>query len=376
MIFKKLLSSIISDGYLFGMILFLIIVSLLSVYSTSSVVSFSKTGDTTSMLFEHMQKVSLSIAVLVIVSCFSISKLKFLIPLIYGISFILLGIVLFMGDHLDGTTINGSKRWITLLGFQFQPSELMKIALVLMLAKQLSDVKKNYLYIGALFACPIFLIGLENGSTAMLIATCGLFMLIIGNYPMRLILIGLGCIVALFLILLMFDLLPRVDTWTGRISRFFEGGGEDIQSEYAKTAIATSDIMGVGLGQSAMKSFLPISYADFIFAVIVEETGIVGIVTLLAVYCGIFFRARVHAVRCEMKFDAYVLIGIAFMYTLQAFVHIFVNIGIFPVTGQTLPFISWGGSSSLFVAMGYGIMLSIIRDINKNQKANINQHTD
>lgn len=364
---NKLWSLAHGDTWIKILILVLLFASCLFVYTSTSPMSYKTSYDTSSMLFSHLFKIILSAGVLIVFSRLSVRVTFKSVEVLYILSIALLMVVKFFG-----TETNGASRWLDLGFMSFQPSELAKVVFVMYLAKQLSLRQRNYVKIILAFVLIVGLIFVENGSTGLLLLITGLFICVIAevSIPWKYLLAGIAVLSVLGVILIQLDLLPRLDTWYNRFDRFFSGEA-DIQSDYAKIAVASGGLWGEGIGESDMKNFLPLSFADYIFAIILEEKGLFALIVSITVYGLLFKRIRDYALMCENRYEAYLLMGLSFMYTLQAVVHMFVNVGLFPVTGQTLPMVSWGGTSGIFVCMAYGTILSITHDIKQANKNKI-----
>lgn len=367
---KKLWASLHGDNWIKLCIILLMVMSALIVFSSTSPLSYKNTHDTSHMFYSHIGKMVLSLGALWVFSRITVRITIKCVDVLYYISLALLLVVKFYSAE-----VNGASRWIDLGFITFQPSEFAKVVLMLFLAKHLSSPEKNVLRTIVLYMLPVTLIFLENGSTGILLITSGLFIVLLsGVFKFRYVcLAGVG-LVLLFAVVAYFELFPRLSTWSGRISRFINGAA-DIQADYSMIAVASGGLGGVGLGNSDMKNFLPLSFADYIFAIVLEETGAVGLILTLVAYGLMFKRIRDYAMMSERKFESYALLGLGGMYTFQAIMHMFVNVGLFPVTGQTLPLVSWGGTSGIFVCIAYGTILSITHDIQQSKKQVINSKT-
>jgi cell division protein FtsW len=295
---------------------------------------------------------------------------------------------------LQGSTIGGANasRWIRvpIVGFTFQPSTLAALVLMVYVARYLSKNKdKEHTFKDSILPLwvPVFIvIGLilpANFSTAALIFSMVILLTFLGGYPLKYlsVIIGSGLIVLMFFVLTAKafpDLMPnRVDTWTSRITSFMDSDvtEEDYQIEKAKIAIATGGIQGLGPGKSVQKNFLPQSSSDFIFAIIVEEYGLIGGISLLFLYLWLLFRIVIVAQKSETVFGKLLSIGVGIPIVFQALVNMGVAVQLFPVTGQTLPLISSGGTSIWVTCLALGIVLSVStkREVEKGQE-NEEQH--
>jgi cell division protein FtsW len=363
------------DSFLWALVVILLLFSFLPVYSASSNLAYMPrgTGNTTKYLVKHFAHVIIGLGLL-----YAIHK----VPYNYfkGLSILLLPVVvvLLIYTAMQGTTMGGANaaRWITIpgVGVQFQTSTFAFVVLMVWVAKYLSSIKEKvitfkqsllplWLPVGIVLA----LVLPANFSTTALIFAMVLLLCFVGGYPKKYLLgiIGVG-IVALGLFVLTAKAFPglfpnRVDTWVSRIMSFSGEGDSDTtyQVDKAKTAIANGYIFGEGPGKSTSKHFLPQSSSDFIYAIIIEEFGLIGGVFLLGVYMFFLFRLIIIATKAESVFGRLLVIGVGFPIVFQALVNMAVAVNLMPVTGQTLPFISSGGTSILMSCMSVGIVLSV-----------------
>jgi cell division protein FtsW len=282
---------------------------------------------------------------------------------------------------LSGTNLNEANRWLTLpvINLTFQSSDVAKLFLIMYLARVLSKKQeeiKNFrsgflpVIIPAILICTLILPA--NFSTAAILFVTSIVLIFIGRISLKYIfsLIGLG-IVAIVLIFSLAkaapNLFPRGGTWINRVDHFLnkENADEDAnyQVEQAKIAIVSGGIFGKSPGRSTQRNFLPHPYSDFIFAIIVEEYGIIGGAFVVLLYCILFFRVVRITTKCQGNFGAFLSIGIGFSLVFQALINMAVAVHLFPVTGQTLPLISMGGTSIWFTCISIGIILSVSRRI-------------
>lgn len=290
---------------------------------------------------------------------------------------LILSVPLLLYAFFFGSNINEASRWIEipLINKTFQPSDLAKLALISNLAAMLSkrqqnihDFKESFIPIILWVGLICGLIALSNFSTAaLLFATCMLIMFL-GRLPMKylflLVLVGAlagGTALALG---------QRFGTVISRMEDYFNPQELSYQAEQSYIAIATGGIAGKGPGKSDSRNLLPHPYSDFIYAIIIEEYGLFGGVTVLFLYIALLYRAMRAVSQSERAFGGLLSAGLGFALVLQAFVNMGVSVGILPVTGQTLPMISMGGTSLLFNGLALGIILSVSRgDIEDNTTA-------
>ena len=285
----------------------------------------------------------------------------------------LLGFTLFQGTTTAGAN---ASRWIRLpiIGFTFQTSNLAAVVLMIYVARYLAKIKDETITFKASILplwLPVFtvlmLILPANFSTAAILFFMVLMLCFLGGYPFKYLLriVGVG-VVLLSIFVLVAKAVPdlmddRVDTWFSRMESFWapEDVQEGYQMEKVKMAIARGGLFGVGAGKSVMKNSLPHSSSDFIFAIIIEEYGLVGAIIFLMVYLFLLFRIVVVANGAESVFGKLLTVGVGFPIVFQAFVNMAVTVGLFPVTGQTLPLISRGGTSIWMTCLAIGIVLSV-----------------
>lgn len=303
--------------------------------------------------------------------------------------FVLMGsIVLLILTPFIGTSVNGAERWISFMGITIQPSELAKISLMGTIAFLLS--KQNGQNDGLLFKWMIGLmvvvcaiIAMDNLSTAVLLFGVCYLLMFIGNVKLtRLLKVAGAAILAVILLVLLVNVLPaswsdsgplnRLGTWENRITHFgasdnmpeeeyYSVTDDNYQVAHAKIAIANGGVVGVFPGNSTERDFLPQAYSDFIYAIIIEEMGLLGGLFVLLLYVIILIRAGMIARKTEKKFPKYLVLGSALMLSVQAFINMGVAVSLFPVTGQPLPLISRGGTSTLITCAYFGLILSADR---------------
>lgn len=371
---KNIFQHIKGDKTIWAVVSLLALFSFLPVYSSSSSLAYLYgDGNTLKFLLKHFAHLVLGFVIL-----FGVHK----VPYHYfkGLSVIALPIVLILlvVTMTQGTTIEGANasRWIRIpfVGFTFQSSTLASVVLFTYVARYLARIKdKTVTFKETLLPLwfPVFivlaLILPANFSTAAIIFSMISILVFIGGYPIKYLLIILFA-GALFLTLFVVSakafpsLFPnRVDTWMSRIDNFTDG--EETEADYqidkAKAAIASGGITGLGPGKSIQKNFLPQSSSDFIYAIIVEEFGLVGSLFLMSLYMLLLFRFVIVAHKAKTIFGKLLVIGVGLPIVFVALVNMAVAVEIFPVTGQTLPLISSGGSSIWMTCMAIGMVLSV-----------------
>jgi len=376
--------SAIFDKYLKGdkviwiVVIFLYLASLLLIYSSSSSLAFRyHGGNTTYYLIKQAVFLLFGFIVIWTIHLLKYSIWYHLANILLAISIPLLGITLLFGRNL-----NAASRWLEIpgLGITIQSSDLAKIFLVIYVAKYLShiqdspiDFKEFLLQLILPVALVCALILPANFSTAALLGlTCWLMMLI-GRVNLKHLLgitgVGILLVGAFIAISLQFTNLSRAQTWVNRIENFINDDNPDgnYQLEQSKIAIATGGIIGKGPGRSTQRNFLPHPYSDFIYAIIIEEYGVVGGVIILTLYLILLYRAALLVKKSKRTFPAFLAFGLALLLTLQAFINMAVAVGAIPVTGQPLPLVSMGGSSLVVSSAALGIILGVSRSQNKKE---------
>jgi cell division protein FtsW len=367
---KKLIKG--KRGIWSGVVL-LVLYSAVVVYSSSSNLAFQYyQGNNAPIAMKHVIHVLMGFVLMIAVSNIPFRFFKNSSILVYIFALVLIAMALVKGTTIDGAS---AERWINLFGFSFQPSELAKVAMVAFLARQLTkhqdkvdSFKKSFLYI----ILPIVLICLaiikSSFSSAAFIFAISFAMLYVGNYSWKNLskIIGLG-LAGFALVLTVFYFAPnisnRMGTWKARVERFMsdeQSMDDNYQSEHAKMAILKGSVSGVGPGKSTHKYFLPQSNSDFIFAILVEEYGyFVGAFIPLGFYFFLFFEFIRVANQATSDFGKLLVFGLGFSIMFQTFINLGVASGLLPVTGQTLPLISAGGSSIWMTCISIGIILSV-----------------
>ena len=369
---RALERSMRGDRGIWIIIVLLSLISLAAVYSSTSSLAFLQGRTASFYLFRQFAFVTLGLATLFVCH---------LIPLGWYRKFSFLGmmiaIALLIITLVAGETHNDATRWITILGITIQPSEVVKVAMILYVAKVIEDrkfetFKEFTLYLMAPLGILTLLMlwgsisaGLILGGTAFLILLISGISFKHISKMMGIFFIGLILVVALAKATPLF---PRIETAVSRITTFADDGkGDTFQADHAKIAIASGGIFGKGPGNSTQRIILPKPYHDFIYAIIVEEYGIVGGGAVLLLFLWFFFRCYLIAKRCTRNFSSLLVIGLGLLIVLQAMLHICVNVGLLPVTGQTLPLVSLGGTSFIAVSAAFGIILAVSRTIERTE---------
>lgn len=373
------------DKVIWIIFMLLCLVSIIEVFSASSTLTY-KSGDHWRPITMHLILIMVGVIIVLVVHNIPCRWFKTAI-LLLPLSWLLLIIVI-----ISGIATNGAKRWIDLGIFQFQPSELAKMATIITVAFILSKTQeedhassKAIKYILWITGATCLLIFTENLSTAFLLCVAIFLMMYVGRVPLK----QLGILIAVFGGALIIGFatikyvpadawdkvgLHRMVTWQNRLDNHFDTSAVppekfdidgDAQVAHANIAIATSNIVGKGPGNSIQRDFLSQAFSDFIYAIIIEELGLFGGGVVAFLYIWLLMRIGRIARNCDKPYYAFLVMGIGFLLVTQAMFNMMVAVGIMPVTGQPLPFISKGGTS-IFINCAYiGIILSISRHVNE-----------
>jgi cell division protein FtsW len=365
------------DRTIWLIVMMLSFISALAVYSSTGTLAYKyQSGNTEYYILKHGFILMFGFALMYLFHLAPYTVYARFARLAFIITVPLLILTLFMG-----TNINDANRWITLplIGLSFQTSDLAKLSLILYLARLISKKQETITDFKASFVpivIPVFIIcGLilpANFSTAAVLFSTSMVLMFIGRVPLKFIFGLLGAAIIAFALFIGIAKLVgyngRISTWGSRIENFTSKKSTDegdYQVQQAKIAIATGGLLGKGPGQSAQRNFLPHPYSDFIFAIIIEEYGLVGGCFVVLLYLMLFYRAIQIVRRTERAFAAMIVIGCAFSLVFQALINMAVAVHIFPVTGQPLPMLSMGGTSIWFTSFAIGIVLSVSSEIDK-----------
>jgi cell division protein FtsW len=363
------------DRLIWAIAALLAIFSFLPVYSAASNLAYiSGDGDTFNYFVKHFVHLFLGFAIMYGVHKVPYRYFRGLSMVMIPVVLVLLAATMFQPETSESLT--NAKRWIKvpIVGFTFQPSTLASVVLMVYVARYLSKIKDKAVTFKETILplwVPVFLVLVlilpANFSTTAIIFTMIMALAFMGGYPIKyLVLILLSGIVAFTLFILTAKAFPdampnRVDTWTSRIENFTNG--EDTEADYqiekAKMAIASGGVQGLGPGKSNQKNFLPQSSSDFIFAIIIEEYGLIGGLFLMTLYLLLLFRIVIASHKADTIFGKLLVIGVGIPIVFQALINMAVAVELFPVTGQTLPLISSGGTSIWITCLAIGIILSV-----------------
>lgn len=363
------------DSQVWSIIAILAIVSLVVVYSASSNLAYiNSTGSTFKWLTKQSVHLILGLAFTVGISKLNYKYFGPIALMVFPFVILLLGYTSLQGIVSDSASATNTSRWISIpfIGVSFQTSSLANLALIAYLARYLSknDISK-YTFKETLvpillpIAAVCGLVVLANFSTAAMIFLICFVLLYIAGYPLKYLgyIVGIG-VASFGLLILIFTAFPnisnRMDTWKARIESYASGDSEDnYQVERAKMAIANGGAFGKGPGKSVLKNFLPQSSSDFIYAILIEEYGAIGGIVILSLYIWLFVRFAKIARKASSPFGTFLVIGIGSAFVIQALINMSVVVNLIPVTGQTLPLISAGGSSIWITCIGLGMILSV-----------------
>ncbi len=376
------------DKVIWTIAILLSILSLLAVYSSTGLLAYLKQdGNTEYYLFKQFVIIICGFALMYFIHLINYVKFEKIVHV-----FLVLAIILLVMTMLFGPEINYAKRYLKIpgTGLTFQTSDFAKLAIIMFIARFLVVNKEKIKSLKGAFipiVIPILLVcGLilpEDLSTSVSIFLVCLCLLFFAQVPIKYIaylcLIGIAIISILFIVSHYYPdpepdnpnshtLLKRVGTWKSRILTFFQPGEEEHQQVFhAKIAVASGGLLGKMPGNSTQKFFVPHPYSDFVYAIIIEEYGLAGGTVIMLLFLTLLFRS-IRIARQSKKFGAYLVIGISLMMVVQAMINMGVAVNLLPVTGQTLPFISMGGTSFWFSCIGIGIILSVSKSVNKQEQ--------
>lgn len=387
---NNLVSKTKGDRVIWAIVVILTIMSLLVVYSSTGSLAYKYSKSTESFLFKQFAFIVLGVMVI-----YFAHRVNYIIYSRIALILFLISIPLLLYTLFFGVQLNSGSRWIKLpvINMTFQTSDLAKLALFMYMSRMLSrkqdvikDFKKGFLPIIIPVGIICLLIAPANLSTAILIAGTSVLLMFIGRVSTKHILatIGIAMIPLVLLIAIAVSYydkgthkskdLPavlsagRVPTWIGRIQTFIYSSKDDqsekmYQVNQAKIAIASGGWFGLGPGNSRARNFLPHSYSDFIYAIILEEYGFIGGMFMVLIYLLFLYRCIRLYRKCPFAFGAFLALALGFTLVIQAIANMGVNVNVFPNTGVTLPLVSMGGSSFLFTCLAIGIVLSVARNV-------------
>lgn len=365
------------DRVIWAIVVLLAIISMVSVFSSASTLAYAeRSGEVSYYLIKHGVILAFGLVVIYVCHLLAYTKFSRWAPGMLVVAFVLLILTMIFGP-----VINNSQRWLEIpfIGLTFQTSDFAKLALIVFVARSIGskqDVIKDFKEAFVPIILPVLgicmLIAINDLSSALMLFLICILMMVVGRvalqYVLMLILLG----ISVFSLMVMLgskypELLPRASTWEKRIETFVNPSAASTDDRYqitkAQIAMANGGIIGVGPGNSTQRNYVPYAYADFIYAIIVEEYGVIGGIALILLYLLLFFRVVRLVTKSSKAFGAMVAFGIGLAVLMQAFMNIAVNLDLVPVTGLTLPLVSMGGTSVLFTCVSFGIILSVSKYI-------------
>ncbi len=384
---SNFLSRTKGDKVIWAIVIILTMVSILVVYSSIGSLAYKMNKSTESYLFKQIGFIALGVMII-----YFAHRVNYTIYSRVATILFLISIPLLIYTLKFGSSINEANRWIKLpvINMTFQTSDMAKLALFMYMSRQLSrrqdvikDFKKGFLPLMVPVIIICMLIAPANLSTALLIGGIAMMLMFIGRVRLRHIMLVVGS--ALIPLLLLIGIathyydkenhtskdIPsiltfgRMSTWIKRVQDFMYSDKSDAsyQVQQAKIAIAKGGWLGRGPGKSEQRNFLPHPYSDFIYAIIIEEYGLLGGTVIVLIYLLFLFRSIKIFQRCPYAFGAFLAVALSFTLVIQAMVNMAVNVNLFPTTGVTLPLVSMGGSSLWFTCFAIGIILSVARNV-------------
>jgi cell division protein FtsW len=372
------------DKVIWTIVIFLSLVSLLAVYSATGSLAYREQGGHTEYyLFKQLSVLGMGLLIIYFAHRVNYTIYSRAAQIGFIISIPLLVYTLAFGHN-----INDASRWIRLpvINLTFQTSDVAKLAIFMYVSRQLSkrqhvitDFRRGFLPIIIPVCIICVLIMPANMSTALLLGASCMLLCFIGRVPVRF--LASMVVAGVVLVLMMFAIATltgndmRTKTWISRMQHF---SGEDkdelpYQVQQANIAIAGGGVLGKGPGNSTQRNFLPHAYSDYIYATIIEEYGIFGAFLILMAYMLLLLRSiRIYR-KCPYAFGAFLAVGLSVTLVIQALTNMAVNVGLFPVTGVTLPLVSMGGSSVIFTSLAIGIILSVSRNVEELEGKRIEQ---
>ncbi len=384
------------DRVIWGIVVLLTLISLLVVYSSTGSLAYRHSKSNESYLIKQIFFIVLGVMLIYFFHRVNYTFYMRLAKIMFVIS-----IPLLIYTYFFGATLNEGSRWIKLpiINMTFQTSDFAKLALFIFLSRQLSvkrnvikDFKKGFLPVVLPVVIICLLIAPANLSTAILVGATSLMLMFIGRVSTKHILLTISMALLPVVMLIMmavsfydkaehknnmpaFLSVGRIPTWVSRIQVYIygtkdEGSDKVYQINQAKIAIANGGFLGRGPGNSEARNFLPHSYSDFIYAIILEEYGLLGGAFMVFIYMVFLYRCIRLYRKCPGAFGAFLALALSFMLVVQAIANMGVNVNLFPNTGVTLPLVSMGGSSFLFTCMSIGIVLSVARNVEQLEGKN------
>lgn len=371
------------DWQIWFIIFLLSLFSMLVVYSASSALAYKKAGgNTESYLLTHTTHLLLGLVVIWAIHRINYTNYARISRLLLWITPFLL-----IYTYFFGTTVGGTKRWINLFGISFQSSDLVRLVLITNLAAMLArrqnvEYTPKTLY-GLIFWCGLLcgMLAVTNFSTAVILGVTCFLIMWVGRVPSRYLMRMAGFVATTLVVVMGISIYSyskgiefgRGQVVSERIETFLNidinqdksignpDRDDNFQREQAMIAIARGGPIGIGPGNSFQRNYLPEAFSDYIYAIIIEEYGLIGAIVVMGLYLWLLYRGLKNVENTNRAFGGLLCVGLTFSIVFQAFVHMFINVGLGPVTGQTLPLMSMGGTSILFTAVAIGIVLSVTK---------------
>lgn len=381
------------DRVIWVVVALLALTSLLAVYSATGTYANSEhDGNNVYVLLRHAATLALGLAAMYVAHLVKYTYYSRIFQFAFWIS-----IPLLLYTLLLGADIHDAKRVIHIFGVSFQSSDFAKIALIGYLSRmitikqdEIKDFKNAFVPLMLPVLVIVGLIFPENLSTAAILFVSSMVLLFVGRINMKYLFLffGIGLFALTLYVLIALNVAEnhgRALTWVNRVERFVDSFGgsdgddeetmvitdEEFQSIHSRIAIAGGGLIGKAPGRSTQRNVLPYPYSDFIFAIVIEEYGLIGGVFVMMLYLILLYRAIAIMVAIPQSFGGFISFGLAFMIVMQAMINMGVAVGLLPVTGQPLPFVSMGGTSLMFTGIAIGVILSVSKEINKiNDKKN------
>lgn len=379
---EKLRSHLQGDKQIWWILGLLSLISVVTVYSSISSLAYRQAGgNTESVIFKHLTFLILGIVVTFFVHRVDITRYAHVAKILLYISPLLLIYTL-----MFGVSVGNARRWINIFGMSFQTADFVKLVLIVNLAAMLASKihieykRKDLLEIISWSGIIVSLIAVSSFSSAVILGVTCFIIMWIGKVPGRYLsrmILTIACGISLVLLLgLVVKKLTGlevgrvstvIDRTEGFINKDLDGdgyvggffGGKSTQKNFAHVAIARGGMFGVGPGNSSQKNILPEAYSDYIYSIVIEEYGLIGGIFVLGLYLWLLARGISNIDNTERAFGGLLCVGLTLLLVFQAFAHMAINVGLGPVTGQTLPLISRGGTSALFSFIALGIVLSV-----------------
>ena len=378
---NKAIPKLRGDKVIWALVLILALISLLAVYSATCSLAYKMEKNTTFYLFKHLCYMFVGLATI-----YFTHKINYTRFISWSRLALYIAILLLIYTLIYGTKLNHGSRWVSLpvVNITFQSSDFAKLALFVYLAKVLSlkqEVIKDFYkgFIPVVFPVIVIcvLILPANLSTALMLGFTCCILFYIGRVNVKHILILAVSGIALIGLMILFNIGPRAATWKNRILTYVsaekkvaasdDDKEDEFQAAQAKIAIANGGLKGLGPGKSMQRNFLPHPYSDFIYAIIIEEYGLLGGAVLMFIYMLFLWRCIRIFQRCPYAYGAFLAVGLSITLVFQAMLNMGVNTSLLPVTGLTLPMVSMGGSSIWFTSIAIGIILSVSSNVGETE---------